>query len=66
MARILNYHSYIEYCQKLNRTIVTYSLKNYESANMFEEIDKIGPLSSNKAAHQKLFKAIEAIRKKNA
>jgi hypothetical protein len=65
LARVLSYRSYSWYCSKLDRNIINYSLDNYERANIFEEIEKAGPLSK-KSAHHKLYKQIEAIRKKNA
>jgi hypothetical protein len=32
IARILEYHTYVGYCDRLNRKIISYSLQNYQNA----------------------------------
>lgn len=39
MMRILTYHAYSSYCDKMNRKIVTPALKRYEDKNVLTKID---------------------------
>ena len=66
LSRIINYRSYTWYCDKFNRKVIDFSLTNYRQTKILEEIEKAGSFKSNKSVHEKLYKRIKEIRKKNS